>query len=116
MEYNITLKFPAIFSLSRLLKKAGLTREVLALFDEGKKEKDDSKEKANEFGMKLFAILIDGMGNAEQETYKFIESITDMDYKAVKDMDFVQVKDFFMQLFKTAGIADFFTQASNSKG
>lgn len=129
MGYTIRFTLPAVFKLSRILKKTGLARQALALFKPDKKaekglspeenaDKDLSSEavkaKREEMGMDIIASIIENAGEAENEVYDLMAIMSGVPVADIKKMELKDVQAFIRAVGETEDLKDFFTQALRS--
>jgi len=105
-----------VFLLSQIIDKMGLNIEASELSKTIKAEKLESKDDAAKVGKDVFLALgmevamkfASNLHKAHKEVIQLICSLSGKNEEAVKKMKIKEMKDFFGELIKTEGIADFF--------
>ncbi len=105
-----------VFLLSQILDKMELTIEANELAKTIKAEKLESKGDAVKVGKDVFLALgIDvslkfasNMHKAKKEVVQLISDLSGRTEESVKKMKLKEIQEFFSELIKTEGFADFF--------
>ena len=109
------LQFQDVFTVARILKKMKLTAQTIKDLTP---EKIDKKNKAQleaaqqEMGMKIMFTLIENLGEAEEEFYKFIADLKRTDAESIKTMGFDELGQLVNEFKEMKGLNGFFTQVS----
>lgn len=99
------LKFKNLFSLAKIIKKLDITNNKLP---EGFTEMD-----YQQMALIAFDVVIDCIGDIEQDLYKFISDVSNIKIEDVPEMEIDDIKIFFVEFFKKNDFNEVFTQAKN---
>ena len=94
------------FSLSEIMDKMNIDLDMNAM---GDALKQGDKEAQAYFGGQLILTLVKKLHLARPEIVAFVASMTGDTKEEVKKYSIAKIKDFFVELFKQNGLADFFS-------
>jgi 23S rRNA maturation mini-RNase III len=109
------LQFQDVFTVARILKKMKLTAQTIKdLTPEkvNKKSKAELEAAQQEMGMKIMFTLIENLGEAEEEFYKFIANLKGTTPERIQTMDFEELGQLVNEFKEMKGLSGFFTQVS----
>lgn len=100
------LKTKDIFSLSRLIKKLDIAKDIQATFMKiNTKNKDSTKE----LGIELFMLLFDCLDRGETELVEFFADLAEVTPDEFQQMNMKELGQFIYDLKNMEGLNNFFT-------
>ena len=106
------LKTADMFSLSRILKKMNVKKEIkeIATNVSGLAKKD--KEKAEQLmQIDLMMIFVENIGSAEKEINKLLGELTGKTAKEIEALELPELMKLFKELINQEGVGNFLSQA-----
>lgn len=104
-----------LFTMSRILKKMDIKKDVVALAKdisglsaEGKKQEEE-KLKVN-----LTMLLVENLGNAEQECYKFLADLSGKKPVDIENQSIRETTDMIKEILSQDGFESFLSTAAKS--
>lgn len=101
-----------IFTLSRIIKKMNIKKEIAEVAKDVTGFSAEEKVKAEAtMQTSLVLIFIENLGSAEQEIYSLLADVTGSTEKEIEGMDLSLLIPLIKELFNQEGIGSFFSSA-----
>ncbi|MBU3098386.1 MULTISPECIES: hypothetical protein [Clostridium] len=107
-----TLKTADLFSLSRILKKMNVKKDIKEIAKNVTGLAKEDKAKAEqEMQIDLMMIFIENIGVAEKEIDKLLGDLTGKTAKEIEELGLTELIDLFKELMAQEGVGSFLSQA-----
>jgi hypothetical protein len=101
------LKFPDVFTVIRIIKKAGISKHVRAIFADSTEETSQK-----EIGAKFLFSCIENLGEAQAEITEFLASLKEVDEKVIENMSLEETTELIMDFLEHPGLKGFLSSVS----
>jgi hypothetical protein len=101
------LKFTDVFTVIRIIKKAGISKQVRGIFAE---MDEDSSEK--EVGAKFIFSVIENLGEAQEEITEFLASLKEIEKTEIEQLSIEETMDLIMDFLNHPGLKSFLSSVS----
>jgi len=106
------LKTADLFSLSKIIKKMDIKRDIKALTKDITGVTEAEKIKAEQaLQIDLLMLFVDNLGSAEKEIYKFLADVENKTPKEIEDMELDKFVELIKELFAQESLTSLFTTA-----
>jgi hypothetical protein len=102
------LKFPDVFAVIRIIKKAGISEQARAIFAGIDK---DTTEK--EIGAKFLFACLENLGEAQKEITDFLASLKKVDPKEIEELTLDETTELIMEFVNHKGFKSFLSSVSH---
>jgi len=99
------LQFSDVFKMARIIRKLGIKEQLMGL-------KWDAATDSRQVGLQMAAILIENLDKAEKDVLEFIADLAEEKVEDVRRWSLKRLAEFFAELGKMEGLADFFQLAA----
>lgn len=104
-----------LFEMSRILKKMNLRKEIESLAaDTSKMSAADKKKAEQKLEIDFAVLLVENIGNAEQEIYTFLGNVSGKKLDEIKAQPLNDTLGMVKELFQQEGFKNFFSTAAES--
>jgi gamma-glutamyl:cysteine ligase YbdK (ATP-grasp superfamily) len=101
------LKFPDVFTVIRIIKKAGISKQVRSIFAEV-----DEQATEKELGAKFIFSVIENLGEAQDEITEFLASLKEVDKATVEQLSLEETMELIMDFLNHPGLKSFLLSVS----
>lgn len=101
------LKFPDVFTVIRIIKKAGISKQVRSIFADATEETSQK-----EIGAKFLFSCIENLGEAETEITEFLASLKEVDKVNIEKMSLEETTVLIMDFLGHPGLKSFLSGVS----
>jgi hypothetical protein len=101
------LKFPDVFAVIRIIKKAGISRQVRAIFADSTEETSQK-----EIGTKFLFSCIENLGEAQAEITEFLASLKEVEKSVIENMNLEETAKLLMDFLEHPGLKSFLSSVS----
>lgn len=102
------LKFPDVFAVVRIIKKAGISEQARVIFAGINK---DTTEK--EIGAKFLFACLENLGQAQTEITEFLASLKEVDKKEIENLSLEETTELIMEFANHKGLKSFLSSVSH---
>jgi hypothetical protein len=102
-----SLKFPDVFAVIRIIKKAGISRQVRGIFAESGEETSQK-----EIGAKFLFSCIENLGEAQEEITEFLASLKEVEKKEIEKLDLEETAELITDFLNHPGLKSFLSSVS----
>ncbi|WHY75705.1 hypothetical protein QNH20_16425 [Neobacillus sp. WH10] len=102
-----SLKFPDVFAVIRIIKKAGISRQVRAIFAETSEETSQK-----EIGAKFIFLCIENLGEAQAEITEFLASIKEVSKEDIENLTLEETTELIKDFLNHPGLKSFLSSVS----
>lgn len=101
------LKFTDVFTVIRIIKKAGISKQVRGIFADM-----DDKSSEKEVGAKFIFSVIENLGEAQEEITEFLASLKEIDKSELEKLSIEETMDLIMDFLNHPGLKSFLSSVS----
>jgi gamma-glutamyl:cysteine ligase YbdK (ATP-grasp superfamily) len=101
------LKFPDVFTVIRIIKKAGISRQARAIFAE---TSEDTTQK--EIGARFLFSCVENLGEAQEEITDFLASLKQIEKKELENLSIDETIEMISEFLNHPGLKNFLSSVS----
>jgi hypothetical protein len=101
------LKFPDVFAVIRIIKKAGISRQVRTIFAESGEETSQK-----ELGAKFLFSVIENLAEAQTEITEFLASLKETNKEEVEKLSLEETMELLTDFLNHPGLKSFLSSVS----
>lgn len=102
-----SLKFSDVFAVIRIIKKAGLSRQIRSIFADM-----DEETSEKELGAKFIFMCIENLGEAQEEITDFLASLNGVSKEEFEKLSLEEIVELLNDFFKQPGLKGFLLSVS----
>ena len=102
------LKFTDVFTVIRIIKKAGISEQARAIFKDINKETTEK-----ELGARFLFACVENLSDAEKEITEFLASLKEVEVDEIKKLNMTKTTEMFMELGNQPDLKSFLSSVSH---